>query len=146
MKKAEGAKGVFFEEAPDAADFVNVADSLFTPQLDLINHLFNEMNESGNMKEPFTTIHNVVYGMIQTWEKICMEAYRLEAEKRMGVEMKIILTKEIAYAAGHDAGNASMRKAGRKRWNEEDWNQAAKVTNRLLDEIEAATASPEASG
>jgi hypothetical protein len=42
------------------------------------------------------------------------------------------LTPELAYAAGRDAGNRSMRRAGRTAWNEEDWGAAADVTNRLL--------------
>ena len=36
-------------------------------------------------------------------------------------------TYELAVAVGHDAGNRSMRKAGRITWNTEDWNIAAKV-------------------
>jgi len=43
-----------------------------------------------------------------------------------------ILTPNLAHAAGWDAGNANMRKAGRKRWNLEDWNVAADKTNRLM--------------
>jgi hypothetical protein len=35
---------------------------------------------------------------------------------------------QIAMAAGQDAGNRSMRKAGRTSWNEEDWNAACSVT------------------
>ena len=42
------------------------------------------------------------------------------------------LTYEIAMAAGRDAGNRSMRKAGRAAWNREDWDAAAEVTNKLL--------------
>jgi len=48
----------------------------------------------------------------------------------------IILTREIAQAVGMDAGNASMRKAGRKVWNEDDYNVAARTTNELLDIID----------
>lgn len=55
----------------------------------------------------------------------------------------ITLTPELAYASGQDAGNASMRKAGRTAWNEDDAAEAARVTNRLLyhlqpPEIQAA--------
>jgi len=82
METGKEGKGVFFKEAPDVGDFVNVMDSLFTPQLDLMNQLFNEMNESGDIKEPHRTLHNVVYGMLQTWEKISGEALKMEAEKR----------------------------------------------------------------
>ena len=46
------------------------------------------------------------------------------------------LTREMAYAAGQDMGNRSMRKAGRKAWNVEDFIKAATEANRLLDIIE----------
>lgn len=45
---------------------------------------------------------------------------------------KITLTPTIARAAGWDAGNTNMRNAGRKKWNVEDWNKAAEVTNQLF--------------
>lgn len=44
----------------------------------------------------------------------------------------IVLTRSLAFASGQDAGNARMRKAGRTRWNLDDRNHAAEVTNRLL--------------
>jgi hypothetical protein len=37
-----------------------------------------------------------------------------------------------AMAAGRDAGNRSMRAAGRTSWNDDDWNAACDVTQRLL--------------
>jgi hypothetical protein len=42
------------------------------------------------------------------------------------------MTYKIAMAAGRDAGNRSMRKAGRTSWNEDDWNAAAAETERLI--------------
>ena len=45
--------------------------------------------------------------------------------------MAIIITEELAYASGHDAGNMSMRKAGRSKWNRDDFNLAAETTNSL---------------
>jgi hypothetical protein len=48
------------------------------------------------------------------------------------MDMRVTLTPELAYASGKDAGNRSMRKAGRTAWNEEDANVAAELTNRLL--------------
>jgi hypothetical protein len=45
----------------------------------------------------------------------------------------MIPTYQIAMAAGQDAGNRSMRDADRTAWNEDDYNTAAKVANRLLD-------------
>lgn len=41
------------------------------------------------------------------------------------------MTYDIAMAASRDAGNRSMRKAGRTRWSVEDWNVAADEFNRL---------------
>jgi hypothetical protein len=38
----------------------------------------------------------------------------------------------IAMAAGRDAGNRSMRAAGRTAWNETDWNIAADTARRVL--------------
>lgn len=43
----------------------------------------------------------------------------------------ITLTRQIAWAAATDAGNRSMRKAGRTSWTEEDFNTAAKEFDRL---------------
>lgn len=45
------------------------------------------------------------------------------------------LTREMCYAAGMDAGNLSMRQAGRTKWNEDDYNACVRVCNRLLDSI-----------
>jgi hypothetical protein len=42
------------------------------------------------------------------------------------------MTYEIAHAAGQDAGNRSMRKAGRTSWDREDFNIAAKEFSRLM--------------
>lgn len=41
------------------------------------------------------------------------------------------LTQQIAHAAARDAGNASMRKAGRKKWNSDDFYAASRECNRL---------------
>ncbi len=49
---------------------------------------------------------------------------------------RIPLSRALAYASGLDAGNARMRKAGRKRWSREDATEAATVTNRLLYHLE----------
>ena len=49
--------------------------------------------------------------------------------------MKIKLTYELAQAAGWDAGNASMRRGGRTKWSQEDWDEAAKVSSRLFAEV-----------
>jgi len=39
---------------------------------------------------------------------------------------------QIAAAAAQDAGNRSMRKAGRKRWSSKDYNAACAEFNRIL--------------
>ena len=41
------------------------------------------------------------------------------------------LTKAMIYAASRDAGNRSMRAAGRTKWNRADFNAAAKEFARL---------------
>jgi hypothetical protein len=43
------------------------------------------------------------------------------------------ITYKIAHASGWDAGNRSMRKAGRSEWNEDDYNESIRVMNRLLE-------------
>lgn len=43
----------------------------------------------------------------------------------------IVLTREIAQAASWDAANRSMRAGGRKAWDEEDADVAAREFNRL---------------
>lgn len=42
------------------------------------------------------------------------------------------VTHTLAMAAGRDAGNRSMRAAGRTSWSREDWNAAAAVTRKML--------------
>lgn len=54
------------------------------------------------------------------------------------------LTPNIAYAAGRDAGNRSMRNGNRTAWNEDDYNAASEVTNRLLDQLEGKVCSSSA--
>ena len=46
--------------------------------------------------------------------------------------MAINLTYELLMASSRDAGNASMRKAGRTAWNLDDWNASAKVAEKLF--------------
>ena len=45
---------------------------------------------------------------------------------------KQTVTYKIAMAAGQDAGNKSMKAAGRTSWNDDDWNVAAETTARLM--------------
>lgn len=37
----------------------------------------------------------------------------------------------VAYSVGLDAGNRSMRRAGRDRWNHEDWNAAVQAFRKV---------------
>jgi hypothetical protein len=54
---------------------------------------------------------------------------------------QIVLTPALARAAGMDAGNFSMRKAGRTVWSVDDYNAAAATTNQLLDILEPEVAA-----
>ena len=42
------------------------------------------------------------------------------------------MTYKLAMAAGQDAGNRSAKAAGRKVWNEDDWNVASAVVAKLM--------------
>lgn len=44
-------------------------------------------------------------------------------------------TIAIARAAGQDAGNRNMKAGGRIRWNEQDWNVAAAVMQKVMEAI-----------
>lgn len=44
---------------------------------------------------------------------------------------RIALTRDLAWASATDAGNANMRRAGRKAWSLEDRNIAADKFNAL---------------
>jgi hypothetical protein len=48
------------------------------------------------------------------------------------VKRRPILTEALARAAATDAGNASMRKAGRKAWSREDLNASVREFDRLI--------------
>ena len=45
----------------------------------------------------------------------------------------MMMTQQIARAAAQDAGNRSMRAAGRSKWNRADYNSAVAEFNRLWD-------------
>lgn len=47
------------------------------------------------------------------------------------VNPAMLLTMKLVYAAGHDAGNRSMRSAGRTKWSRADYNAAATEFARL---------------
>ena len=52
-------------------------------------------------------------------------------------------TEELALAAGKDAANARMRKRGATKWSRGDYNEAVRVTSRLLGcEHPAAVKAP----
>lgn len=54
------------------------------------------------------------------------------------------MSQAIAHAAGWDAGNSTMRAAGRTAWNEDDWNAACELFNRLMRIVDAEAALAEA--
>jgi len=54
---------------------------------------------------------------------------------------RIKLTSNIISAAGKDAGMASMRKAGRTKWNLEDLRTAGEAARPLWDMYEAECAA-----
>ena len=37
------------------------------------------------------------------------------------------MTIGLAHAIAMDAGNSAMRKAGRKKWNRDDWNECCRM-------------------
>jgi hypothetical protein len=47
-------------------------------------------------------------------------------------EANMKMTYKLAHAAGMDAANARMRKAGRTKWNRADYNHCWAVFNRLF--------------
>jgi len=53
--------------------------------------------------------------------------------------MKMKLTREIIAAAARDAGNRSMRRAGRKEWSEPDYDATCEEYARLVDFLDGAT-------
>lgn len=52
-----------------------------------------------------------------------------------GDDMELKRIKEIAWAAGTDAGERSRRSGGRCAWNQEDLAAASSEYNRILDEL-----------
>ncbi len=50
---------------------------------------------------------------------------------------RILLTYDLAYAAGKDAAMRRMRAEGRDHWGQEDYNLACRTMNDLLDKMEA---------
>lgn len=49
------------------------------------------------------------------------------------------LDSNTIKAAAHDAGNRSMRKAGRQAWSREDWDAAEDEFHRLHDILRHST-------
>jgi len=46
---------------------------------------------------------------------------------------RIRIDYDIAHSVGRDIGNRLMRKAGRTKWNRDDFNEATPIMNELLD-------------
>ncbi len=51
------------------------------------------------------------------------------------------MNHEIALAVGKDAGNRSMKAAGRKIWSVNDWNVACDTYDRLMGQPPDAKAT-----
>ena len=45
----------------------------------------------------------------------------------------MIPPQDAAWKAGWDAGNDSMKQAGRTAWNEDDFNEAHRIAQRIWD-------------
>lgn len=45
-----------------------------------------------------------------------------------------VMDYKLAHAIGWDAGNASMRKAGRTVWSEDDYNASVEAMNACIPE------------
>lgn len=58
----------------------------------------------------------------------------------MTASWKIPINANLANAAARDAGNRSMRRAGRKTWSREDYNEAVRVYNNLWPKEDEKTA------
>jgi hypothetical protein len=50
--------------------------------------------------------------------------------------MKLKMTYKLAMSAGQDAGNRSMKRAKRQRWNDADYAAAAREFERLTGKQE----------
>lgn len=59
-------------------------------------------------------------------------AVRSHPRGQGGDNMKLEMTYELAHAISLDAGNRSMRAAGRFTWNEEDRDVAVAIFNKCL--------------
>lgn len=57
---------------------------------------------------------------------------------RSSKPMRQQVTVEVIMSAGWDAGNRSMESAGRRTWNEDDYNAAVRETERLYGIAPAA--------
>jgi hypothetical protein len=52
--------------------------------------------------------------------------------RKIGHKRLIEVTYQLAHAAGWDAGNRSMRAAGRSKWNHEDHAAASAEFSRIM--------------
>jgi len=77
---------------------------------------------------------------LKTWKvrkhNFSYDAYHAETKPTPKEDAAIIRARkrrhDIAHAAGQDAGNRSMKAAGRIAWNSDDWNVACAEEARLL--------------
>lgn len=67
--------------------------------------------------------------------------YKLISHRENEVRKLRLDRHQLAYWSATDAGNRNMRQHRRKKWNEDDFNAAAKEMNRILGELKVSPAS-----
>ena len=60
-------------------------------------------------------------------------------KSRERIMRRILLTKELAFAAATDEANRQARKAGRKAWNSDDYNKAVETYAELIRQVDGRT-------
>jgi hypothetical protein len=80
-------------------------------------------------REPLPQNSAVLLRMVQISPERMAQLDAIIAKRR-----RPVWTYELAMAAGKDAANARMRKAGRSKWNRADYNEACRTFNRLFPE------------
>jgi hypothetical protein len=111
----------FGVEHIDADEFDRKAGSASIRGLDYVN-----------MGDPYkhTLMHDGREFFTGTWGDFAEKYGRTDRENK-GQAKGTQLTRELAWASATDAGNRSMRKAGRSAWSRVDYNAAAKEFKRL---------------
>ena len=64
-----------------------------------------------------------------------MSAKPAETKRKARNRSTVMPLPSLIRASGLDASNSSMRKAGRTKWNNDDWNAGCEVQERLIHSI-----------